>query len=159
MIEAARTPEARAMLVAYLASKIGTTPDNLVGHMPFEIVATVRDGKPTGAVMYINYRGPSIEMACAGEPGWLTRAHLRELFSYPFIRLGCWTVLSMVRRGNAQARAFNQKLGFQELGVIESGPSKSDDVIIHKMTRDRCVWLGGMQNEHPAFKDGIAGHG
>lgn len=149
MIERASTPEARATLVAYLASKMGTTPFDLVGHMPFEVVATMRNGKATGAVLYYNYRGPSIEMACAGEPGWLTRETIRDAFLYPFVQLGCWTVLTQVARSNTTARKFNQKLGFIELGVIESGPSKSDDVIVYKMTRDRCVWI----------RDGVAGHG
>ena len=59
----------RATLVAYLASKMGTTPAALVGAMPFEVVAVKRDDKPMGAVLYTNLRPPSIEMACAGEPG------------------------------------------------------------------------------------------
>lgn len=159
MIEPARTEDARATLVAYLASKVGVTPFDLVGHMPFEVVSVTRVGRPMGAIMYLNYRGTSIEMIGAGEPGWLTRGSLRAMFGYPFLQLKCWTVIVNVKRSNVKSRKLVQKLGFVELGVIESGPSKSDDVILYKMTRDRCIWLGGMENEHPAFKDGIAGHG
>lgn len=148
MIEPARTFDERATLVAYLASKMGTSPEGLVGQMPFEIVAVRRDGKPMGAVMYINYRQTSIEMACAGEPGWLTRGNLRDLFAYPFLQLKVWTALTLVARSNRIARAFNTKLGFVELCTIPSG-RKESDTILYGMTRNQCSWIGDVQHASP----------
>ncbi len=140
MIVPARTQEDRATLVAYLASKIGTSPADLVGQMPFEVVATTRAGKPVGAVLYINYRGSSVEMACAGEDGWLTPGHLRGLFGFPFQQMGVWTVLTMVKRTNKTAREFNRRLGFTELCVIP-GETKDEDAFLHSMTRPQCRWI------------------
>jgi hypothetical protein len=148
VILGARTPEQRAFLIAYLSDKLGTTPGALIGHVPFEVVATVRAGYPTGAVLYINYRRTTVEMVCAGERGWLTRANIQSLFAYPFLQLGCWTVVSNVKRGNAAARTLNRKLGFVEVGVIPQGPGRNDDAILYVMTRDRCLWLPApAQNE------------
>jgi L-amino acid N-acyltransferase YncA len=96
-----------------------------------------------GVVLYNNYRGAQIEMACAGMPGWLTRETLAELFAYPFIQLGCWTVLTGVKRANAKAREFNRKLGFRELCAIPQAPQKTGDTILYCMTRDQCRWLKG----------------
>lgn len=150
MIQPARTDKERELLVAYIASKIGTSPRDLVSTMPFEVVATTgKNGDATGAVLYINYRGTSIEMACAGEPGWLTRQNLRGLFAYPFNQLGCYTVLSMVKRRNKVARAFNEKIGFVTLGVIECGGPSGEDTIINSMTRPQCRWLSAEAEAAP----------
>lgn len=140
MIESAQSPEERMMLVSYLASKIGVAPAALVGQMPFEIVAVKNGDKAVGAVLYINFRDTSIEMACAGERGWLTKGNLRELFEYPFYRLKVETVLSMVVRRNKEARAFNTKLGFTELCVIPSR-MRETDTILYGMTRSQCAWI------------------
>jgi hypothetical protein len=140
-VSPARTINDRGSLVAYVASKLGTTPQALVGAMPFEVVAVQVGGKTLGAVIYINYRGSTIEMAAAGETGWLTRSNIRDLFAYPFKQLGCWTVLSIVARRNAKAREFNKQLGFTELGVVANGPSKDDDSIVHTMTKPQCKWI------------------
>jgi RimJ/RimL family protein N-acetyltransferase len=141
MIVPMRTAEEKQLLAQYLAFKMGCTAQELVGAVPFEIVAVARDGYPVGAVLYINYRQVSIEMACAGEPGWLTRANLRDLFRYPFVQLGCYTVITTVKRSNTVARKFNEKLGFTTLGVIESGLGRGEDIIVNTMTRPQCKWL------------------
>lgn len=140
MIERAATPDARAALVAYLASKMGVTPLDLVGQMPFEVLAAKRDGKPMGAVLYTNNRNNALEMACAGEPGWLSRPNLRDLFAYPFTQLGVFTVLTQVRRSHREARAFNVKLGFTELCTIPTG-IRDNDTVLYGMTRDACRWI------------------
>lgn len=161
MIESAATPEARATLVAYLASKLGVSPQALVGSMPFEIVAVKVGDKPLGAVLYTNMRDHSIEMSCAGEPGWLTRSNLRDLFAYPFKQLGMFTVLTMVTRHNKVARAFNEKLGFTELCVIPCG-DKSLDTILYGMTRNQCSWIETDKHSQPlklAASNGVQVHG
>lgn len=161
MILPARTPDDKIALLAYLANKIGTAPTALVAQMPFEICGVTIKGKPAGAVLYINYRHNSIEMACAGEGGWLTRGHLRDLFRYPFLQLKCWTVLTMVERGNAKAREFNRKLGFTEKCVLENGHHKLKDVILHSMTRDQCRWIGTatVANKSAPQLNGAYAHG
>jgi len=149
MIVPACGEQDRLVLLSYIASKIGTTPDELVGTMPYEIVSTRgAKGQVTGAVIYSNYRVNTIEMACAGEQGWMTRAHIRELFRYPFIQLGCWTVIIMVKRRNEVAREFNERLGFKMLGVIENGLGRSEDSIIYTMSRPQCRWVPPLPPGH-----------
>jgi hypothetical protein len=143
MIVPAQTIEEKVVLVAYLASKIGTTPQALVGQMPFEAGKVVRNGKPMGAVLYTNYRQHSIEFSAAGEPGWMTRATIRQMFSYPFEQLGVYTLLALIKRSNSTARTISRGLGFGELCVIPAGDFKADDIILYGMARDKCPWIAG----------------
>jgi hypothetical protein len=163
MIVRANTNDEKLALTAYLASKIGTSPARLVGQMPYEIVATTdRNGRPNGAVMYINWRGSTIEMACAGEDGWLTRGNLVELFRYPFVQLKCWTVLTVVRRANAKARKFNVDLGFTELCVVRNSANKTEDSILYGMSRPECRWLPALEQPTRAVAEhmnGVEAHG
>lgn len=146
MMRRAHTIEEKAFVVAYLAAKIGSTAQALVGQMPFEVATMSRLGKPMGAVLYTNYRTYSIELTAAGEPGWLTRANIQAAFAYPFCHLGCWTVITMVSRNNTESRELQRRLGFTELCVIETGHGKSADIILYGMTRDKCHWLPMAQN-------------
>lgn len=161
MIVPAQTSDERIALVAYMASKMGSTPEAIVGQAPFEVVAVVNQGKPCGAVLYTNYRESFIEMACAGEPGWLTKANLRSLFYYPFVQLGCYTVITTFKRRHPTSRKFNEKLGFVTLGVIESGISRGEDTILNTMTRPQCRWLeqSEIATSRPALAIGAYAHG
>lgn len=141
MIVPATTSEEKVTLVTYLADKIGVTPGELVGQMPFQIVAVVNSGLPVGAVLYTNFRITSMEMACAGEPGWLTAGNLRSIFSYPFGQMGCFSVITTVMRANDKARKFNRDLGFRELGMIPSGVARDGDMLIYLMTKPECRWI------------------
>lgn len=142
-VRPAQTIETKAALAAYIANKVGTTPQQLVGQMPFEVLMTLRGGNPSGALLYSNYRGNSIEMSAAGEPGWLTRPVIRAMFYYPFLQLRCWTLLVMINRNNRTSREISRRLGFNELCVIESGKSKGEDIILYGMTREECLWIAG----------------
>jgi hypothetical protein len=137
----ARTPDDRAILVAYMASKLGQEPNELVGHMPFEIVAIQRNEKTKGAVLYYNYRFCTIEMAWAGEPGWLTPGVVREMFAYPFKQLGCRTVIGLIDRNNRKSREMALGLGCKEVGVIEEAFGERRDAILYSMHRESCPWM------------------
>lgn len=137
-------PQERLALLAYIASKTGTTPQALVGHMPFEVIRVDRAGKPIGAVLYTNFRGYSIEISAAGESGWLTRATIQGALAYPFIQLKCWTVFTLVNRTNTRSRELQRRLGFTEMCTISINGEKSDDVVLYGMTRDKCLWLQGL---------------
>jgi hypothetical protein len=148
MIIPATTIEERAVLASYLASKIGATPQELVGHMPFVAARVVRNGQPMGAVLYTNYRKHSIEFSAAGEPGWMTRATIRQMFAYPFEQLKVQTLLALIKRSNAVARTISRDLGFTELCVIPSSDFKADDIILYGMPRDKCPWIEGKRGVH-----------
>lgn len=163
LILPAKTDDEKAVILAYVASKIGTTPEGIVGSMPFSAIATLRSGSLLGGVIYTNYRGHSIEMSCAGEAGWLMPKDLRALFSYPLIQLGCFTLLTSVTRRNERARRFNEKLGFEHGMVVESGISKGDDTIVYRMTRPKCRWIDQPAGNVVRFpgnaSEGVLAHG
>jgi RimJ/RimL family protein N-acetyltransferase len=135
------TPEDRAFVVSYIAGKIRTTPEALVGQMPFEVLAAVgSDGSLLGAVLYTNFRDQSIEMTSAGEPGWLSRGNLRAFFSYPFGQLQVRRVTGIVHRKNKHARNINERLGFKLEGVCRHG-FKDGDAMIYGMLKQECRWI------------------
>ena len=141
MMRPAASVEERAVLLAYIAGKVGVMPANLIGTLPFQVASVIRDGRPMGAVLYTNFRQYSVEMIVAGEPGWITRAGIRAAFHYPFEVLGVWTVLAMTARNNAASRELQKRIGFTEQGVIPMSRVRSEDMILYSMTRDRCRWL------------------
>jgi len=108
--------------------------------MPYEVFAAIGNDKIKGAVLYINYRGPSIEMACAGEPGWLTKSHIAQFFAYPFLVLKCRRITSIVHRKNKVARSMNERLGFKLEGVCKHG-FDDGDACIYGMVRAHCKWI------------------
>jgi RimJ/RimL family protein N-acetyltransferase len=133
--------------LAYVAERIGTNAHALVGTMPYEIGVVSRNGKPMGAVLYSNYRKHSIEITAAGDPGWITRGAIQRTMHYPFIQLGVWTLLALVNRNNTPSRELCRRIGFTELCVIETGGARGRDLILHSMTRDKCLWLNAAQSE------------
>ncbi len=146
MIVPAVTPEAREMLIGYLCAKLNTTPDRLVGQMPYEVVAVLRNDRHKGAVLYSNYRKTSIEICWAGEPGWITRADLRGIFSYAFNQLGVYRIDGLIERGNSISRNLAMRLGCREAGILESEFGKGRDAILYTMRRDKCRWIDPKKN-------------
>lgn len=140
-IIAARTDDARAAVVQFIADRTGSTPQELVGDMPFEALCTFRAARPMGALLYSNHRGHSIELSAAGRPGWLTPGVVREIFRYPFEQLGCYNVLSFVKRSNSASRELCKRLGYQQLCMIRTGGRRADDMILYVMSRPSCRWL------------------
>jgi hypothetical protein len=163
MIIHANSIEEKAVLASYIASRIGTTPQSLVGHMPFTAGSVLRNGKPIGAVLYTNFREHSVEFAAAGEPGWMTRPTVEQMFEFPFQQLNVWTLLALIARANSNAREISKRLGFSELCVIGAGETKVDDMILYGMTRNKCRWLKGKPAMNGAAynktQNGVAAHG
>lgn len=137
-------PEAsddRAYVVSYIAEKIRTTPDALVGQMPFEVLAAVgSDGRLLGGVLYVSFRRTDIETHWAGETGWLSRAHLRGFFSYPFDQLGVRRVTGIIHRKNKTARKIAEKIGFKLEGVCRHA-FENGDAMIYGMLKPECRWI------------------
>jgi RimJ/RimL family protein N-acetyltransferase len=130
----------KVRLVTWLAERLKEKPDDLVGAMPFEVWAVVKNAAIQGVVLYINYRGASIEMSCAGEPGWLTRKSLRAFFHFPFVQLKCRRVTGIVHRKNKRARDVNERMGFRLEGVCKHG-FENGDAMVYGMTRAECRWI------------------
>lgn len=114
----------------------------------YEAIGVLRkDGALMGGVIYSNFRelpfgGHSIEMDCAGEPGWLTKATLKVFFRYPFNQLGVVRITTMVAKANKRARTLNERLGFKQEGCIRNGMGGGKDMIVFGMLRSDCRFLG-----------------
>ena len=136
------SPETRVPIAAWIAGRVpefGAPDDPTM----YEALAIWDGARIVGAVAYTNYRQAlrSVEMTCAGEPGWLTRGAIREFFAYPFRELDCYRITSLVRRDNKPARSFNERLGFKQEGVIRAGFGPRRDMIVFGMLHSDCRWL------------------
>ena len=101
------------------------------------------DGRLVAGVKYDNWNGASVCMHVAAEPGakWMTRGYLFACFDYPFNQLKARKVLGPVAASNAQARRFDEHLGFKvEATIADAAPD--GDLLIYSMTRDHCRFLG-----------------
>lgn len=141
MIVPAQTSEQRNALLLYLAGKVGAAPADLVGDMPFSIFATMKASTPVGALLYTNFRGTTVEMAWAGEPGWLTPSVVRSMWEFPFWRLGCSAALGTIHRRNKASRDLAERMGCKLVGVIEDCYGNGEDGILYSMSRSSCKWL------------------
>ena len=141
MILAAQNPSERQSLLRYLAQQIGEEPRALVGDMPYCAFASVRDERLLGVVVFLNYRRQSMEFHLTGAPGWVTRAEIRQLFTYAFDVLGVLRLWCMIRRNNKQARKGAERLGFKVLGVADDEFGEGKDGIVYSMKRSDCRWI------------------
>lgn len=140
MIIIAQTQDEKDGLAEYVAAKIGVSRAHLIGDMPFEAVAIERGGRGIGAVVYTNYRVNSIEMAWAGDPGWMTLSSLRSIFAYPFLQLECRRAWGVVAYSNKASRDVCWRLGCREIGILE-GEFGDENGVLYEMTYDRCRWI------------------
>lgn len=141
MIIRATSPADLTAALTYIAPRVGETPESLVWTDPFVAFCAVRGGNLVGVVIYNSWRGRSIETHWAGERGWLTRAHLREIFAYPFLELGCLRISGVIRRDNRTARAAAEKIGFKLEGVARKGYADGSDAMLYGITNTDCRWL------------------
>lgn len=117
--------------------------------MPLSLVAGMkglgleRDGELVAGVLYEGYNHHNVWMHVAAEPGgkWLNKEFLRYCFHYPFVELGCTRISGYVEAHNAQARRFDEHLGFRQEAVLQGAASDGGDVILYVMRREDCRYL------------------
>jgi RimJ/RimL family protein N-acetyltransferase len=117
--------------------------------MPVNLVAGMkglgleRDGELVAGVLYEGFNRHNIWMHVAAEPGkkWLNKEFLRYCFHYPFVELGCKRVSGYVEASNADARKFDEHLGFRQEAVLQEAASDGGDVILYVMRREDCRYL------------------
>lgn len=117
--------------------------------MPVSMVAGMKglgleeDGELIAGVLYEGYNRHNVWAHVAAEPGksWLNRDYLRYCFYYPFEELGCTRISGYVEASNAQARRFDEHLGFRQEAVLEGAASDGGDVILYVMRREDCRYL------------------
>lgn len=103
-------------------------------------ISLERDGKVIAAVIYEGWNGSNVWMHVAAEPGgkWLTKEFLNYVFHYPFHEVGVQRISGWVEADNAQARRFDEHLGFRQEAVLKGAGNKGADVIVYVMKREDC---------------------
>lgn len=93
-------------------------------------------------VLYEDWNGANVCMHVAAIPGryWLNREFLWYAFFYPFVQLKVKRITGIVPSCNLDARKFDEKLGF-ELEAILSDAHPQGDLMVYRMTADKCRWL------------------
>lgn len=125
-----------ARVGAWCAQRAG-----FIVHPTDAAIGLERDGKLIAGVVYQDYNGVNIAMHVAAEgKNWLCREYLWFCFYYPFVQLGVKRVTGMTAGNNEIALRFQLNLGFErEFTMKDAHPD--GDLVILKMTRDKCKWL------------------
>lgn len=80
-----------------------------------------------------------------GNPKFVTRRAISEVFEYPFYQLGVKKVIGIVDSANTAALAFDMRLGFKIEAVVKEAYDMGDMYIL-SMTREQCHWLRGKED-------------
>jgi len=101
-----------------------------------------KNGEIIAGVVYDNWNGAQIMMHVAsdGSKRWLNREFLWFVFYYPFVQLGAKRITGLVAETNKEARKFDENLGF-ELETTLKDAHPDGDLLVYKMTPDKCRWL------------------
>jgi hypothetical protein len=152
VIRAPSCPLEHKEWLRWLADKVGGEPADLIGDMPYHVYGVVRGGRLLGVVLWTNYRDASIEAAWAGVPGWLTRAVLRDLWSYPFVQLRVRVVTGLVKSRNTRSQDIAERMGCRRCGVIPRW-YEDDDAVVYAMTADTCRWIDDQESAESVGPD------
>lgn len=108
----------------------------------YQAIGLERDGELCAAVVFNLYSGADIAMHVAAVPGrrWLNREYMRACLGYPFLQLQVRRISGFVPARNAEARKFDEHLGFKVEGVMRNA-LPDDDVIVYGMLREECRFL------------------
>lgn len=111
-------------------------------------IGIAKDGKLGAAVYYNNFRvSPkkepiSIELnVVIVDKTVITKDTVREIFSYPFIRLGVKRVGATVAKRNKSARNILQRLGFKYEGVARKAWHFGEDCAVYSLLKPECKWI------------------
>lgn len=98
--------------------------------------------KIIAGIWFESFNGANMMMHVAAVPhsNWLFKELLWYAFYYPFIECGCRRVTGLVAESNAEAREFDERLGFRlEARLKEAAPD--GDLLVYALFRDDCRWL------------------
>ncbi len=120
------------------------------GFGPYTCMGIATDaGQRVGGIVWHGYKPDyaTIELSAAADSRrWLTRAVIREIFSYPFQFLNLGRVTTITPSRNRPAIHLNVKLGFQLEGIVRRGFG-DDDAIVMGLLREE--WLEGRWGPGP----------
>lgn len=103
-------------------------------------IGLTSDGEMVAGVIYENWNGKSITCHIAVQ-GLMTPKYLAAIFHYPFVHLGCDTIICTVAESNEESIRLAKKLGFQEHARLpEAHPDGA--VLIFMLYRRDCRFIG-----------------
>lgn len=111
-----------------------------------------RDGKIVAGVVYENFNGVHCAVSIAAVPGsgWADRRTLAALFGYPFEQLDCLAISVTVPMSNLPSLNLATGLGFEPEALIAFAAPDGGPLVVLKMFRDTCRWLGYGQGKQGA---------
>jgi hypothetical protein len=108
---------------------------------PARAIGIVSNKQFLGGVVYHKLANENVEMTIAAQsPKWATRAHIRDLFAYPFVSLKVARISTIVNSDNQRAIDMNTRLGFVREGVLREF-FKPHDAVIFGMLQNECKWI------------------
>lgn len=103
-------------------------------------IGRIVDGRIVGGILYEDWNGANVICHIAGEGNWLSKTFLWMIFDYPFRQLQVKRMTAPVASTNLPARNFVERLGFEREAILHDA-HPDGDIIIYKMTADKCRWL------------------
>jgi RimJ/RimL family protein N-acetyltransferase len=114
-------------------------------HPPFVTMSILDDNDHIhGAMLFNNYNGFNIEVTIYGKGVW-NRRFIKATISYAFDQLKVLRLTGRTKRSNKEMCSLFPRLGFEFEFPMKHyfGPSKGDDALIFRMTRDNArKWIG-----------------
>ena len=104
-------------------------------------IGWVKGDQIVAGVLYEDYNGANVVCHIAGEGNWANRQYLWTIFDYPFNQLNVKRITVPVADSNVKSKRFVEHLGFEKEAVLRDA-HPDGDLIIYKMTADKCRWLG-----------------
>lgn len=110
-----------------------------------------RDGELIAGVIVEGYTGKAVWMHVAAIPGrrWLNRRYIHTVFGYVFGQLKVDHVFGWVPAENAEARRFDEHLGFKKVTELQGAGLDGGDVLIYRLDRADCRFLDQKFMEKP----------
>ncbi len=102
-------------------------------------IGRTKDGQIIAGVLYLDHNGPNVFCHIAGVGRWMNKKYLSIIFDYPFNQLKAKRITVCVAESNAASRKFVEHLGF-ELEAILHDAHPDGDLLVYKMTADKCRW-------------------
>jgi hypothetical protein len=124
---------------AFICDQLGVSLEDM---HPFTAMGVALDGKLVAGVLYNNFRKHDIQLtAAATDIRWLSKELLTEIFSYPYVQLGCVRTTAVTGRKNARTRKLLEGLGYRLEGVCRKGLDGKQDACVYGMLKADCKWL------------------
>lgn len=105
-------------------------------------IGQVVDGRVVAGVLYEKWTDANVWMHIAIRPGVMVSPRwARKAFSYPFDEAGRERITVDIAANNRAARRLVERIGFRVEAVLEGAADRGVDLLLYRLTRDRCTLL------------------